>query len=302
MSSTLRVLKSVALAAVAATAITAIGQGVWGTLAFVNLATTPALPWAPALMIPVLALLLGLLGGRIGPKAGAEARRALLPLKAAPARVWAWSLIAGAAGIAGLAGLWITFGELVPVGPNLLPPMGHAPRWTILAMLAMGIVAAPLSEEAAFRGYAMGLIRKVMPDAWALVVVSILFALVHLTQGLYPTKLGVYFLAGLMFGFTAWRAGSLIPAMVVHSAADLTFFTLVWPGDAHRAHVSLASADAAFWLQVAVTAAAIGTALFAYARLAAATRTAPIPSPAWGGKDREAVRVGISGPGAELTA
>lgn len=275
MSSTLRVFKTVAIAALAATAITAVGQGVWGTLAFVNLAVSPTLPWAPALMVPVLALLLGLLGGRLGPKAGAEARRALLPLRGVPGGVWLWSLIAGACGIGALAGLWITLGELVTVAPNLLPAMGHAPKTTLLAMLAMGIVAAPLSEEAAFRGYAMGLIRKMMPDGWALIVVSLLFALVHLTQGLYPTKLLVYFLAGLMFGFTACRAGSLLPAMVVHSAADLTFFTLVWPHDAHRTHVNLASADAGFWLQVGLTAGAIGLALFAYARLAAATRTAP---------------------------
>lgn len=277
MSATLRVLKTVTLATAAALAITAVGQGVWGALALVNAKLSPAIPWASAVMLILLPLLLGVLGGKIGPKAGAAERRALLPLKAVSVQVWAWSLIAGACGIAAIALLWITLGELFPSQPNLLPDIGHMPRLTVLAFLAMGIVAAPLSEECAFRGYAMGMIRKVMPDVWALALVSFLFALAHLTQGFYLTKLAVYFLAGLMFGFTAWRAGSLIPAMVVHSGADLTFFTLVWPHDAHRPHVTLASADVSFWLQVALCGASAVLALAAYARLAAATRTAAQP-------------------------
>ncbi|MFL5298181.1 MAG: CPBP family intramembrane glutamic endopeptidase [Phenylobacterium sp.] len=283
MSATLRVLKTVAIAAAAALAITAVGQGVWGALALVNAKVSPAIPWAPAVMLVLLPLLLGVLGGKIGPRAGAEARRALLPLKAVSGQVWVWSLIAGACGIAAIAFLWITLGELFPAAPNLLPDIGRMPRLTVLAFLGMGVVAAPLSEECAFRGYAMGMIRKVMPEGWALVLVSVMFALVHLTQGFYATKLLVYVLAGLMFGFTAWRAGSLIPAMVVHSAADLTFFTLVWPNDAHRPHVSLAAAGQEFWLQAAAALVLGALALAAYARLAQVTGgrgAAPLAGPA----------------------
>jgi membrane protease YdiL (CAAX protease family) len=271
-------LKTLALAAGSALAITAVGQGLWGGLAFLNLAVSPAVPWAPVVMTGLLVGLLGLLGGWIGPRRGAAARRALLPLKPVAAAVWARSLVAGACGVAALAGLWITLGQLVPTAPNLLPDVGRYPPLTLGAFLIMGVIAAPLSEEAAFRGYAMGLLGRVMPPAAALVVVSLMFALVHLTQGLYPTKLLVYFLAGLMFGFTAWRTGSLIPAMVVHSAADLTFFTLVWPGDAHRAHVSLASAAPAFWLQAGLTLALGVLAVVAYAALARATGECAAPT------------------------
>jgi len=279
MSATVHAAKTVALAAAAAVAITAVGQGIWGALAIANVRLSPAIPWAPAVMLLVLPLMLALLGGKIGPQAGAAARRALLPLKAVSGVVWTWSLIAGGLGIAFCALLWITLGELVPAAANALPDLGQMPTWTKLAFLGMGIVAAPLTEECAFRGYAMTMIRKVMPDAWALVLVSLMFALVHLTHGFYLTKLSVYLLVGLGLGFTAWRAGSLIPAAVVHSAGDLTFFTLVWPYDAHRAHVSLATADAAFWLQVALTAALGAATLAAYAGLARATRTGAASAP-----------------------
>ena len=56
-----------------------------------------------------------------------------------------------------------------------------------------------------------------------------MFAAAHLTQGLYPTKLIVYFLFGLGLAVIVWRTGSLLPAMVVHSFGDLVFFTAVWP-------------------------------------------------------------------------
>jgi len=80
MSAPVRILKTIALAAAAALAIMAVGQGLWGALVYANLATIPALPWAPVVMAGVLALLIGVLGGRIGPKAGR--RRA--PRAAAP--------------------------------------------------------------------------------------------------------------------------------------------------------------------------------------------------------------------------
>lgn len=272
----LTLFKTIAVAAAAALVITAVGQGVWGALAFANLALSPAAPWAPVVMVGVLALLFGVLTGRIGPHKGAEERRALVSLQAVSGPAWTWSLIAGAFGIAAVAGLWITLGQLVQTAPNVLPRADTVPLWTMLAFLAMSIIAAPLTEELAFRGYAMGLLRRVMPPAAALVVSSVMFALVHLSQGLYPTKLLAYFLAGLMLGFTAWRTGSLIPAMVVHAAGDLFFFTLVWPNDQQRAHVRLSAAGEVFWLQCALTLALGALAVFAYGRLAQLTAARPL--------------------------
>lgn len=269
-------LSTLVLAALAAFAITAVGQGLWGGLAALNLATTPAVPWAPLVMAGLLLVLLSYLAGRLGSFPDRKLRASLLPLRAAPAPVWVWSLIAGACGIATIAGLWITLGELFPAKPNLLPDISRYPRPTMLAFLAMAVIAAPVSEEAAFRGYAMGILRKAFPPVASLIVVAVLFALAHLTQGFYLTKLTVYFLAGLMFGVTARRAASLVPAMVVHSAADLTFFTLVWPGDAHRRHITLASADRDFWLQIGLTVAFGLAALAAYRKLFSVT---PEPAP-----------------------
>jgi hypothetical protein len=144
------------------------------------------------------------------------------------------------------------FGALVRTAPNLLADPRGVPLWTGVPMLLVSIVAAPLTEELAFRGYALGLLRRHFGVITALVLSSLMFAAAHLTQGLYPTKLAVYFLFGLGLAVIVWRTASLLPAMVVHSFGDLVFFTAVWPHDAARRLVSEGGADAGFFAALAL--------------------------------------------------
>lgn len=255
-------------------AITAIGQGLWGALAIANLKLTPAIPWAAVLMPAILAGLALFLAGRTWPRWGADARRALVPLAPVSRAAWIWSLAAGAAGVFALAGLWTVLGSIVRVAPNALPDASGVPPWTAIPMLLVAIAAAPLTEEIAFRGYAMGLLRRHFGVVGAIVISSLMFAAAHYTQGLYPTKLVVYLLVGLTLAITVWRTGSLVPAMIVHSFGDLVFFTLVWPHDAGRRLVSEGGADAAFYAALALT--VVGSALWyvAFRRLLAATEPA----------------------------
>ncbi len=242
----------IALAALVALAITAVGQGLWGVMAMLNVKLSPAIPWSALAMPVVLAAMVLFLAGRLGPRSGAEARRAMLPLEPVPAKAWLWSLIGGAAAVVAAAALWTVMASLVRVPPNALPDMRGVPLWTAVPMLLVAIAAAPLTEEIAFRGYAMGLVRRRFGPVAALAIVSALFAAAHLTEGLYAPKLLVYFLAGLAFGFVALRTGSLLPAMVVHAFGDLTFFTLVWSHDAGRKLVTEGGADGWFYANLAL--------------------------------------------------
>jgi membrane protease YdiL (CAAX protease family) len=256
-------------------AITAIGQGLWGVMAIVNVRLTPALPWS-AIVMPVVLAGLGLfLAGRGWPRRGAKARRALVPLARVSRGAWLWSLAAGLASVAALAGLWTVFGSLVRTAPNLLPDAHGIPLWTALPMLLVGITAAPLTEELAFRGYAMGLLRRHFGVVATLVISSLMFAAAHLTQGLYPTKLVVYFLFGLGLAVIVWRTGSLLPAMVVHACGDLTFFTCVWPHDAGRRLITEGGADAGFYAAAALTLVCAALWFVAVRRLLRATEPAP---------------------------
>jgi membrane protease YdiL (CAAX protease family) len=265
--------RAVAAALGVSFAIAAVGQGLWGVMAIVNVKLTPALPWS-AIGMPVVLAGLGLfLAGRGWPRRGAAARRKLVPLAPVSRQAWIWSLAAGVASVAALAGLWTVFGSLVHTAPNLLPDSRGLPLWTALPMLLVAITAAPLTEELAFRGYAMGLLRRHFGVVATLVISSLMFAAAHLTQGLYPTKLVVYFLFGLGLAVIVWRTGSLLPAMVVHSLGDLTFFTCVWPHDAGRRLVTEGGADAAFYAAVALTVVCSILWFVAFRRLQRATET-----------------------------
>jgi membrane protease YdiL (CAAX protease family) len=242
----------IALAAVIAFAITAVGQGLWGVMAMVNVALTPTIPWAAPAMALVLAGLVLFLTGRAGPAWGAARRRAMVPLAQVPGKVWLWSLIGGGAAVIALAALWTVMASVVRVPPNALPDTRSIPIWTAFAMLLVAIAAAPLTEEIAFRGYAMSLLRRRFGPTAALVIASTLFACAHLTQGLSAPKLIVYELVGLGLGFIALRARSLLPAMVVHAFGDLVFFTTVWTHDAGRRLIGEGGADGWFFANVAV--------------------------------------------------
>ncbi len=263
MSKLLRQAGAIIFALFAAFAIIAIGQDVWGALVVANLQLTPAAPWAALVMPLVLASLVLFCAGRGWPRWGAGARRALVPLAPVSRAAWGWSVTAGVVGVIALAGLWTLFGSLVRVAPNALPDTRGVPLWTVAPLLLVSIAAAPLTEEIAFRGYAMGLLRRHFGPISAMVISSLMFAAAHLNHGLYPTKLLVYFLVGLGLAVTVWRTGSLLPAMVVHSFGDLVFFTLVWPHDATRRLVSEGGADASFFAAVALT--IVFSALWAYA-------------------------------------
>ena len=242
---------SIGLATLTAFAIVLVGQTLWGAMAMVNVKLTPAMPWAAAVMPFVLAALVAFLAGR----AGRRRRRGPPgdgPAGAGLGQAWAWSLAAGGAAVIAAAALWTVMATIVRVPPNLLPDLKGVPLLTAIPMLLVSIAAAPLSEEIAFRGYAMACIRRRFSPTTALVITSAIFAAAHLTQGLYAPKLIVYFLAGLAFGYVALRTGSLLPAMVAHCCADLTFFTLVWSHDAGRRLISEGGADGWFFANLAL--------------------------------------------------
>jgi membrane protease YdiL (CAAX protease family) len=269
----------IGLAGLSAFAITAVGQTLWGVMAIANVKLTPAFPWAALVMPFVLAGLVAFLAGRGWPAKGAEARRKFVPLAPVSRRAWIWSLAGGVAAVIAAAALWTVMATIVRVPPNVLPDTRGLPLTTVIPLLAVSIVAAPLSEEIAFRGYAMSLLRRRFSPAAALIVTSLLFAAVHLTQGLYAPKLIVYFLAGLAFGFVALRTGSLLPAMAVHSCADLTFFTLVWSHDAGRKLISEGGANGWFFANLALLAVFTPLCLLAFRELARARTPPPADRP-----------------------
>jgi uncharacterized protein len=126
-------------------------------------------------------------------------------------------LMCGAAGFLAASGV-MSFTTLV------LPPewvrafdLSHlfqGPPRERAAMALFASLLAPLCEEAAFRGYLQGaLLTRHRPHA-ALAGSAALFAAMHLDPVRFPAVLAL----GLLFGWLAWRAGSVWPAVAAHAA------------------------------------------------------------------------------------
>ncbi len=95
-------------------------------------------------------------------------------------------------------------------------------------LVAFGsVVAAPLAEEVAFRGYLQGGLRVVLPRPFAIAVASLVFGLCHTLPYALPTAL-----LGALFGWMFDRCGSLWPAVLAHAVHNLLTVTVtfLWPG------------------------------------------------------------------------
>jgi membrane protease YdiL (CAAX protease family) len=242
--------KQVGVAAVAGFGLAAVGSFFWGGLLITNLKTGSRIPWSVPAMAVVLALIWLWAGGRGWPGGTGSSRRDLLRARRVPARIFLWSLIAGALALVALAGLWIVLVDLTGVGGNpTLPDASLYPAILVFLTIVMGSLVSPMMEEAAFRGYSQVLLERRFSPAAAVAISSMFFALWHgPTQGFFWSKLFFFFVVGLVFGTIAYLSDSTLPAIPVHIAGDLLFFLVIWPQDAGRALVWTHGAGLLFWL------------------------------------------------------
>jgi membrane protease YdiL (CAAX protease family) len=253
--------------------LTAGSGAVWSVLLLTNLATTPAIPWAVAVMGALLLAIWLYLGGSGPPARTAAWRRAHRRGHPLPPRVLGWALAAGGLSVIALAGLWTVLFQLVPVTSNRLPNLSSYPPATVALALVMASLVSAVSEEAGFRGYFQVALEGRLPALVAIVLPCLLISPAHgLTQGFVWPVLLFYLLVDLSLGLLAYLANSILPGLVVHAAGLLAFFTLVWPRDAGRRLLSQGGADAWFWLHLVQLVLFAGLAALAFAGLARAAR------------------------------
>jgi len=96
--------------------------------------------------------------------------------------------------VVALAGYWICLSQLATFPRNQLPDTSKYPTLTVLPMLIMACIAAPVAEEAAFSGYCWTILERQFRPTSVVVFSSLLFALAHFTQGRVLANLLVYFL------------------------------------------------------------------------------------------------------------
>jgi membrane protease YdiL (CAAX protease family) len=288
-SSPLTSLRQAGIAAALSLAVAAVGSLIWSALLVSNARTTPAVPWSVPAMALVLVVYWWYLSGHGWPSRTQPARAALLRARRVPIRVFGWSFLAGGFSLVALVGLWIVLVELTGNGGNpTISGIAGYPAIFVALAIAMGSLVSPLTEEAAFRGYAQVLLERRFSAVVAVVISSLFFAAWHgPTQGFFWSKLLFFFAVGLVFGSIAYLTNSTLPALPVHVVGDVLFFTLIWPHDFGRPLVWTHGADATFWLEAGQTVVFAALAIIALRRLRNVNRQAlrPIAQPSWGASE-----------------
>jgi membrane protease YdiL (CAAX protease family) len=220
-------------------------------------------------MALLLWLLWTYLGGRWPPRRTAAARRRGLRARPLPGPVFAWAVGAGLLAIVALAGFWIVLVRLVLVPRHALPDYSRYPPLTVALALAMAALSGAVAEEAGFRGYCQGALEGAVGGPAAIGIVAVVMAPEHaLTQGFVWPILLFYLCVDGLLGLSAYLTQSILPGLVVHGVGLLTFFAVIWPGDAARRLIRDGGADAWFWLHVAQALIGTALALWAFRRLA----------------------------------
>lgn len=220
-----KMIKPIAIGA----AVAVVGVVPWIVLARINADVRPDLPWAAIATATYLALFLAWLNGAGPPRRWKEKRHELL-------RLWSerpssthesvpLSIPAIILAFVALTAVWIA------LGPSKPPDLGGYPTTAYRFSVAiMGAVVSGVVEEAAFRGYMQrGLERFGVHRA--ILITSVIFVLFHAVHGLGTLLVlgpGI-FVASWLYGWLAWRSGSILPGMVIHSLGDFayTYFGLL---------------------------------------------------------------------------
>lgn len=82
-----------------------------------------------------------------------------------------------------------------------------------VAFTVTATVIAPLCEEVAFRGHLASAYHSRHRPAFAVAATAVVFALLHLDPLRAPSLLAL----GALYGWLAWRTGSIWPAVIAHA-------------------------------------------------------------------------------------
>jgi membrane protease YdiL (CAAX protease family) len=208
-----------------------------GNLARVAILMFIPAPWSFILMLVVLWLYMKYFSGSWRPESTAEDRRENFRATKLSAGVWTWSLVAALAVVVVLqAGLVVTF-RLIPFPAEewtLGFDLSVVPPWMAWALVIVASLTAGITEEVGFRGYMQVPLEKRYGPVAAITIVSIMFVVLHLNQAWAPPVLLLLFAIGAMWGIMAYTSGSLLPAMISHSIADIFNFSYWWTDLAGR--------------------------------------------------------------------
>jgi membrane protease YdiL (CAAX protease family) len=265
-----------------------VGTTPWALLVSANLRNWPTIPWA----VPPTAVLLWLywryLRGEGWPAATSAARRESCRANRVPDDAWGMAIFAGLLGLLALVLFLNVVNRMVRLPAQQIGDVSRVPVLTLLAFLIMSAVVAGVVEEAAFRGYMQGPIERRHGPTLAILVTGVAFGFLHFSHPEVTLTLLPYYMAvAAVYGALAWLTNSIYPSMLLHAGGNvfsslglLTTGRGEWQASATpRPLIWETGADGDFWVAAVLALAAGAAAIWAYAGLAAVTRTPAVDLP-----------------------
>ena len=201
---------------------------------------------------------------------GELARRAVLRLRAVPRE--AWGIVAAWIGATLVLDNLVTMVSfhLVPRAADYPDPFVHLLARPLgwLPVVVTTVLAAPLVEEVAFRGWVQRPLERRVGAAWAIAVTALLFALAHGLELLIP----YYFVAGLALGASVYLTRSLWVGIAAHAAHNAWSVLSDEIGLTNERMIAWTARPAVFWLAVAALAGWVLVMIWLGRRMRAASR------------------------------
>ncbi len=199
------------------------GALTWSRLVAANTRYLPTVPWAVAVMAPILVAWWHYLArGRGWPQRTAEARKLLGRANGVPDHLWGPALGAGALGLLSTLLLQAVLARLVTLPQQRDLDPSQYPAFTVFAWLVMSAAVSGIVEETAARGYIQGGIERRYGLAPAILVTGMLFGASHFTHPEVGLVLLPFYVAvSAVYGLLASATNSTYPSMVLHAGGNL---------------------------------------------------------------------------------
>ena len=172
-------------------------------------------PWASALLVPCLAILVVAIHVWIPYKRGREDQLTALRARSLPGpRNWILAAVVLTPVWAVAAGFVYERVVTVSEAPPDIFSLYAEDQGGWLAVTIMAVVFGPIVEEFAFRGWIQGALERRLASAPAIVVTALLFATVHGSADRFL----MLFCVGVLLGWSVWRSGSVWAGILLHSS------------------------------------------------------------------------------------
>jgi membrane protease YdiL (CAAX protease family) len=237
-----------------------------------------SLPWAVPLTALYIWFFWRYLRGAGPPESTSEYRRDRLRANRLSARVWAWALLAGGAGIVALVLALRLANRFVALPPQQIPDLDKVPAFTMVALLLLSAPVAGIIEEAAFRGYMQGPLERRFGLPIAILITGSMFGFSHLD---FTPVLWLYYVAvAAIYGTVSYLTNSTLPAIVLHTAGNLySNFDLWLHGQAEwqapasqSASIWTTGPDSSFWMAAGSLILTTAAMIWTYSKLAQAAK------------------------------